>query len=71
MSTGADVNEEEPPFASQHEFALTEAGRDVLLGTTDAVKLNGIDTWLGGVHLQGRTNIWRWDEATKKLRLSH
>ena len=67
LLTGADANQNDPPFASQNGFALTEAGRDVLLGTTDAVKLNGIDTWLGGVHLQGRSNIWRWDDAVQKL----
>jgi len=38
--------------------ALTGSGRDVLAGRADAVALNGIDRWLGGVHLTPRT-LWR------------
>ena len=40
---------------------LTESGRAVLDGREDRVALSGIDRWLGGVHLQGRTALWRWD----------
>jgi Domain of unknown function (DUF1835) len=54
----------------EQTFTITDAGKAVLHGTADSITLNGIDTWLGGVHLQGRTNIWRWDEATQKLRVS-
>lgn len=32
-------------------YALTPSGRDVLAGRADHVALNGIDRWLGGVHL--------------------
>ena len=45
--------------------ALTDAGRSVLAGQTDRVAVCGIDRWLGGVHLQGRDGIWRWDDAAK------
>ncbi len=38
--------------------ALTRAGRDVLSGRADAIALNGIDRWLGGVHLTPRS-LWR------------
>lgn len=31
---------------------LTDAGRDVLAGRENAIALNGIDRWLGGVHLE-------------------
>lgn len=48
-------------------FEITAAGRSVLSGAADRVTLNGIDEWLGGVHLQGRENIWRWDEQHGKL----
>jgi hypothetical protein len=48
-------------------FDITEAGDAVLDGQADFVELNGIDTWLGGVHLQGRDNIWRWDDQKKRL----
>ena len=34
--------------------ALTDAGRGVLDGAADHVALNGIDRWIGGVHLVGR-----------------
>lgn len=41
------------------EMRLTQTGRDVLAGRADHVVLNGIDRWMGGVHLtDGR---WRWD----------
>lgn len=39
---------------------LTEDGRRVLAGDGDQVRLNGIERWLGGVQLSGRT-AWRWD----------
>jgi hypothetical protein len=41
--------------------ALTAAGQDVLHGRADHVRLNGIDRWLGGVHLTGHEAEWRWD----------
>ncbi len=48
-------------------LAITEDGRRVLRGSLDFVHLNGIDCWLGGVHLVGRTPAWRWDEAAACL----
>ena len=41
--------------------ALTDAGRAVLAGRADAVALNGVDEWLGGVRLEGPSAAWRWD----------
>jgi len=38
---------------------LTAAGRDVLNGRQDRVRLCGLDRWLGGVHLTGRDRDWR------------
>ncbi|MFM8535175.1 MAG: hypothetical protein ACKOEC_16555 [Acidimicrobiia bacterium] len=38
---------------------LTAAGRDVLAGRQDRVRLCGLDRWLGGVHLTGRGRDWR------------
>ena len=46
---------------------ITETGCDVLAGKKDAIQLNGINRWLGGVHLRGREAQWRWDESGKKL----
>ena len=42
-------------------LALTPIARDVLAGREDRVRANGIDRWLGGVHLRGREAGWRWD----------
>ena len=47
--------------------ALTEAGRRVLDGAADHVLLNGIDRWLGGVHLVGWDVAWRWDEGVEAV----
>lgn len=53
-------------------FALTWLGESTLKGEADFVALNGIDLWLGGVHLSGstNTNVWRWDEKTERVTLS-
>ena len=47
--------------------ALTEAGRRVLDGAADHVLLNGIDRWIGGVHLVGWDVAWRWDEGVEAV----
>ena len=46
---------------------LTDAGRRVLDGDGDHVALNGIDRWIGGVHLTGADVPWRWDEGTESI----
>jgi hypothetical protein len=48
---------------------LTEVGSRVLDLQDDHVKLNGIERWLGGVHLMGTHAVWRWDSARKSMRL--
>ena len=45
---------------------LTDTGYDVLEGRADFVKLNGIDRWIGGVHLTNE-NLWRYDAQTRNL----
>ena len=35
------------------EVHLTDFGRDVLAGHANAIDENGIDDWIGGVHLSG------------------
>jgi hypothetical protein len=47
----------------KRSIATTDAGRRVLSGDRDRVRLCGIDCWLGGVHLQGHEVAWRWDDA--------
>jgi hypothetical protein len=53
---------------AEHSFELTEHGTRIFNSEADFVRVNGIDLWLGGVHLQGETAAWRWDEAAKTLR---
>ncbi|HEY2287930.1 MAG TPA: hypothetical protein VGH88_19485 [Streptosporangiaceae bacterium] len=46
---------------------LTSAGARVLAGQADQVSLNGIDRWIGGVHLHGHHVPWRWDDGTETI----
>lgn len=43
------------------DLRLTGKGIAVLEGRDDRVRGNGIDKWLGGVHLHGADSPWRWD----------
>jgi len=49
--------------------ALTDTGRSVLAGQLDRVAICGIDRWLGGVHLQSRGQLWRWDHTRQRVTL--
>jgi hypothetical protein len=49
---------------------LTGHGERVLERQEDAVRLRGIDRWLGGAYLRGREPAWRWDPAARALRPS-
>jgi hypothetical protein len=46
------------PLLGLGEVAITEAGRSVLEGRANHIELNGIDRWLGGVHLEGDKAAW-------------
>jgi hypothetical protein len=46
---------------------LTPMGARVLGGESDYVALNGIDRWIGGVHLVGHGVPWRWNEGTESI----
>ncbi len=48
-------------------FEITAGGETILKGKADFVEMNGIDTWLGGVHLLGRDRVWRWDDQARNL----
>jgi hypothetical protein len=56
-----------PNVARETEFEITEIGKSVLKGEADFVALNGIDLWLGGVHLHHENNLWRWDERSERI----
>lgn len=45
---------------------LTGTGHEVLEGRKDFITLNGIDRWIGGVHLTSE-NVWRYDPAARAL----
>ena len=51
-------------------FEITDYGKAVLAGEQDFVITNGIDRWLGGIHLRGKESAWRWDEESQQLLVS-
>jgi len=48
-------------------LTILPEGSSVLTGESDLIELNGIDLWLGGVHLTSTTDIWRWDGESSTL----
>lgn len=66
-STNGHLN---PEKMRQAEFEMTETGTAVLNGDGDFVEINGLDTWLGGVHLNGNADVWRWDDQRERLVLT-
>ena len=64
-TSGGDFREE---MFAETTFQLTEAGKSVFEGEADFLQLNAIDEWLGGVHLQGKPPVWRWDEQSNHLK---
>jgi hypothetical protein len=50
------------------EVKLSSVGKDVLAGRSDNVTLNGVDRWIGGVHLKGKRVAWRWDSESHTLK---
>jgi RNA polymerase sigma factor (sigma-70 family) len=77
-STAETLSRTSPPLltldvssASEHvlrgTIAITDSGRAVLERTLDRVAACGIDRWLGGVHLQGRDQPWRWDDEGQRI----
>jgi hypothetical protein len=46
---------------------VTALGRQALAGAIDRVHERGIDTWRGGVHLEGRGPVWRWHSSERRL----
>jgi hypothetical protein len=54
-------------FRLQGTATLTDAGREVLTGRRDRVATFGIDRWLGGVHLQTGSAMWRWDDQHEQM----
>ncbi|MEA2583258.1 MAG: hypothetical protein QOF33_1343 [Thermomicrobiales bacterium] len=61
--------DQDPAHFAHQPFAVTDQGRAVVAGEADQVMLNGIDRWLGGVHLEGHIVSWRWDDSVTPARL--
>ncbi len=59
--------DDEPGFW-ESRAEITDSGSAVLKGRKDHIERNGIDHWLGGVHLDGGEARWRWDETTGRIR---
>jgi hypothetical protein len=57
---------EQPDFV-RSILELTEVGRRVLRGSVDHIAINGVDRWIGGVHLHGKVVPWRWNRKTRSL----
>jgi hypothetical protein len=55
------------PLVEEGPLRITDAGRDALDGRLDHAAVNGIDRWIGGVHLTGTDPAWRWDEGTETI----
>jgi hypothetical protein len=60
--TGLD----EQPAWHKVTCSLTPTGEQVRAGQADFVNLNGLDLWLGGVHLTTE-QLWRWDAPQQRL----
>ena len=62
-----DAGPADRPVGRATRLRLTAAGTRVLAGEADHVRLNGLDRWIGGVHLHGRHVPWRWDDGTETI----
>ncbi|GIJ54380.1 DUF1835 domain-containing protein [Virgisporangium aurantiacum] len=62
-----DAEPADRPVGRGTGLRLTDTGARVLAGAADHVKLNGIDRWIGGVHLHGRETPWRWADGTETI----
>jgi hypothetical protein len=61
------VDPPDRPVEAGSGLRLTGTGARVLAGGADHVAVNGIDRWIGGVHLRGRHVRWRWDDGTETI----
>lgn len=57
-----------PADLSPWHVTATDFGRDLLSGRADWVRRNGVERWVGGVHLSGREVACRWDGQARRLR---
>jgi hypothetical protein len=50
----------------QSDLRLTAFGSECLQGKADFLAVNGIDRWIGGVHLTV-DSLWRWDPRARQV----
>ncbi|WP_282938877.1 DUF1835 domain-containing protein [Paenibacillus sp. RC67] len=62
-----DYTSRGPIDFDQWIIKLTSYGQKVMSGKEDFVTRNGIDRWVGGVHLCGNHGVWRWDSSHRQL----
>ena len=62
------VQARQPLLDEEGRLSVTETGEEILAGRADHVRLNGIERWLGGVHLAGPEAEWRWDAEAGVVR---
>ena len=67
LTTVADGQRLQESVALRGTVTLTDVGRAVLAGRQDRVATCGVDRWLGGVHLQGNSDLWRWDDERQRI----
>jgi hypothetical protein len=54
---------------AENRFVINQYGKRLLAGEADWIRSrNGLDVWLGGVHLTGEDARWRWSAAEQSLR---
>lgn len=59
--------EDNPAPVAKPKLFITATGSDVLGNSQDHIALNGIDKWIGGVHLQSGSPGWRYNEQLSTL----
>jgi hypothetical protein len=71
IEVGADTSAGAPgasrPALPRGTIATTASGRRAVDGRIDRVRHCGIDRWLGGIHLIGEENVWRWDARAGRI----
>jgi len=58
--------EQKTEHSPYFQITLTDVARQVLHNWVDWIQVNGIDRWVGGVHLSDG-NIWRYNKQSRKL----
>ena len=48
------------------DLQITPVGRECLRGNADFIAVNGVDRWIGGVHLTN-DSTWRWDPRARQV----